>query len=54
MCSAAALIQIPPPSDHHPHLQNSEGSMDDFLFKIVFFLLSNFAVTQREVAKVLC
>lgn len=39
MCSAAALIQIPPRSDHHLHLQNSEGSfLFDFLFKIVFFL----------------
>lgn len=60
MGSAAALIQIPPLSDRRPHLPNTEGSLDDFLFKIVSFLpvllsfFSDFAVTQCEVAKVLC
>lgn len=60
MGSAAALIQIPPPSDRRPHLPNTEGSLDDFLFKIVSFLpvllsfFSYFAVTQCEVGKVLC
>lgn len=38
MGSAAALMQIPPPSDRNPHLSNTEGSLGDFLFKIVSFL----------------